>query len=222
MGHDHPSTLTDSKEKKMSEGISNQTPASGTIPKFVTHELERLKQHWWWFLALGLLLVIGGIVALAYPFASSVGVVFVLGAILIIGGVATVIGAFWAGKWSAFFLQLLVGILYVMAGMVIRDVPLESAALLTLFIAASFVVVGVFRIVVALVERFPQWGWALLNGVVTMIVGLIIYDNFPSSALWVIGLLVGLELLFNGWTWIMLSLVLRGLPDEEASEASSN
>ena len=117
---------------------------------------------------------------------------------------------------SAFLLQLFVGILYIMAGMVIRDVPVESAGLLTLFIGATFIVVGVFRIVVALVVRFPQWGWALLNGIVTMIAGIIIYDTYPSSALWVIGLLVGLDLLFNGWTWIMLSLAIRNLPEAVA------
>ena len=142
----------------------------------------------------------------------------VLGVVMIICGIATVIGAFWAGKWSAFFLQLLVGILYVMAGMVIRDVPLESLAALTLFIAAVLIVVGIFRIVIALTERFPQWGWALLNGLITLVAGLIIYDSFPASALWLIGLLIGLELLFNGWTWIMLSLGLRNLPEPDVAD----
>ena len=75
-----------------------------------------------------------------------------------------------------------------------------------------------FRVVVALHERFPQWGWALLNGLVTMIAGLIIYDTYPTSALWVIGLLIGLELLFNGLTWIMLALALRAIPDQELAE----
>ena len=204
----------------MSQGELKPESGFPNLPGFVAHELERLREHWWWFLVLGILLVIGGVVALSAPFVTSVGVVVLLGAVLIIGGVVTVVGAFWAGKWSAFFLQLLVGILYVMAGMVIRDVPLESTAILTLFIAASFVVVGVFRIVVSLVERFPQWGWALLNGLVTMVAGLIIYDNFPSSALWVIGLLVGLELLFNGWTWIMLALAIRKLPVSESESES--
>jgi uncharacterized membrane protein HdeD (DUF308 family) len=97
--------------------------------------------------------------------------------------------------------------------MAIRDAPVESTALLTMFIAAFFIVVGVFRIIVSLLERFPQWGWALLNGVITLLAGVIIYDSFPASALWVIGLLVGLELLFNGWTWIMLSAVIRNLPE---------
>jgi uncharacterized membrane protein HdeD (DUF308 family) len=166
-------------------------------------------------LLLGIMLSLGGIVALAYPFVSSLGAVMVLGIVLIVCGICTVIGAFWAGRWSALLLQLLVGILYVMAGMVIRDAPIESIAMLTLCAAAFFIVVGAFRIIVSLVERFPQWGWALLNGVVTLLAGLIIYDTFPNSAFWVIGLLVGLELLFNGWTWIMLSLVIRRLPDGE-------
>lgn len=205
----------------MSEGVPSRPLSGQGVPSVLAHELHRLKQHWWWLLVLGVLLMIGGVVGLSYPFAMSVGVVLVLGAVLIISGVATVIGAFWAGKWSAFLLQLLVGILYIMAGMVIRDVPVESTGLLTLFVAATFIVVGVFRIVVSLVERFPQWGWALLNGIVTMVAGLIIYDTYPASGLWVIGLLVGLELLFNGWTWIMLSLAIRSLPEDsaDASEA---
>ena len=180
-------------------------------------EIERARKYWWFCMLLGVLLVLGGTVAIVYPLFSSLGAVMVLGIVLIISGTFTIIGAFWAGRWSALFLQLLVGILYVMAGMAIRDAPLESVALLTMFIAAFFIVAGAFRIIVSLLERFPQWGWALLNGLVTLIAGVIIYDTFPTSALWVIGLLVGLELLLNGWTWIMLSLVVRRLPEAEGA-----
>ena len=182
-----------------------------------TNGLREVGRDWWWFLLLGILLLIGGVAALSCPIFSSVVMVMVLGIVLIVSGIATIIGAFWAGKWSAFFLQLLVGILYVMAGFAIRDAPLESTALLTLFIAAFFIVVGAFRIAVALIERFPQWGWALFNGVVTLLVGVIIYDSFPNSALWLIGLVVGLELLFNGISWIMLSLAIRRANEEAAA-----
>lgn len=178
-------------------------------------DLERARKHWWMFLLLGILLVLGGIVVISYPFVSSVGAVMVLGIILIISGIFTVFGAFWSGRWGAFFLQLLVGILYVVAGMAIRDTPVESTALLTMFIAAFFIVIGAFRIVVSVIERFPHWGWALLNGVITLLAGIIIYDSYPFSALWVIGLLVGIELLFNGWSWIMMSLIIRKVPTLE-------
>jgi uncharacterized membrane protein HdeD (DUF308 family) len=177
------------------------------------NELGRVRKGWWLMLLLGLMLVLGGIVSIAYPFLSSVYAVMVLGIVLIIVGICTIIGAFWAGKWTGMLLHLLVGILYVVAGMAIRDAAGESMALITLLIAAFFIVVGAFRMVVSLVERFPQWGWALLNGVVTFLAGLIIYDTYPASALWVIGLLVGVELLLNGWTWIMLSMVVRKLPE---------
>lgn len=198
--------------------MSTDAPRNGGRPLAILgQETARAQKHWWLFLLLGILLVLGGIVAIAYPFVSSLGAVMVLGVVLIVAGIFTIIGAFWAGKWSALLLQLLVGILYVMAGMAIRDAPVESTALLTMFIAAFFIVVGAFRIIVSLVERFPQWGWALLNGVVTLLAGVIIYDTFPISALWVIGLLLGLELLLNGWTWIMLSLVIQKLPEGEAS-----
>jgi uncharacterized membrane protein HdeD (DUF308 family) len=179
----------------------------------LTQGVEDVRKHWWLFLLLGIVLLLSGIVVIGYPLVSSVGAVMVLGVVLIISGIFTIVGAFWAGKWSALMLQLLVGILYVMAGLAIRDAPVESTALLTMFVAAFFIVVGLFRVIVSLVERFPQWGWALLNGIVTLMAGVIIYDTYPVSALWVIGLLVGLELIFNGWTWIMLSLVIRQSAD---------
>ena len=109
-------------------------------------------------------------------------------------------------------MQLLVGLLYLASGFVMTEKPLVSAVFLTVFLAVLFIVLGTFRSIGALTLRFPQWGWSLLNGVVTLLVGLIIYRQLPLDAFWVIGLLVGLEMLFNGWTWIMLAIVLRNLP----------
>ena len=111
-------------------------------------------------------------------------------------------------------LQLLVGILYLAAGFVMTENAVITALVITVFIAMSFIVMGAFRIVAALLLHFPQWGWALLNGVITMLAGIVIYRQLPGDALWVIGLLVGLEMLFNGWTWIMLALALRNAPGE--------
>ena len=190
-----------------------------TPEKLIEHELTHIQKHWGWFLVLGILLIVGGVAAIAFPILSSVGAVIVLGIILIVSGIFTIVGAFWAGKWSAFLLQILIGILYLIAGIVMDDMPLQSMEVLSLFMAAFFIVAGVFRVVVALAERFPKWGWALLNGVVTLLVGLIILESYPISALWAIGVLVGVELLFNGWTWVMLSLALRDAPSDEESDS---
>ncbi len=201
------------------------TNAQTDIGEVREHELARLGKEWWCFLLVGILLVIGGTAAIAYPWFTSLGVVIFLGAILIVSGLATIIAAFWAGKWSAFMVQILIGILYMVAGFVITDAPLASLALLTLMLAGFFVIGGGFRIVTALVEKYPQWGWSLFNGVVTLMLGLIIFRSFrqlpeePSGVFWIIGLMVGLELLFNGWTWIMLSLVIKKLPQIDETPA---
>ena len=188
----------------------NELETSAPVAQ-VTHELAELEHGWWWFLLLGFLLVACGVVALVYPFVSSVGIVIVFGATLMIAGLATIISSFFTGNWSAFLLQLLVGILYVVIGQAITDAPVESTVVLTLLVASFLIVVGVFRIVAALVLKFPQWGWALVNGFVTLLLGVVIYRHFSASALWLIGTFVGIEMILNGWTWIMLAYSLKSI-----------
>ena len=177
------------------------------------HELAHLRSHWIWLACLGALLALGGATAIVYPVVTSLAAVSVLGFILILGGAATIVGSFWAGKWSGFLVQLLVGIFYVVGGIAVTEQPLVTTMLMTFFIAMSFIVLGIFRAVGALIIRFPLWGWALLNGVITFLCGITIYRHLPLDALWVVGLLVGLEMVFNGWTWVMLALQIRRLPE---------
>ena len=145
---------------------------------------------------------------------TSFAAVVVLGVVLMVAGIATIITSFWAGKWSGMLVQLLVGILYLVVGFMITDKPLQVGVAMTLFIAAFCIVAGVFRVVAALTVRYPYWGWSLLNGMITFLLGVVIYRQFPESAIWVLGLLVGLEMLFHGWTWIMLSLAIKKIPAE--------
>jgi len=180
----------------------------------VRHELHHVRSHWWWFLLLGVLLLVCGTLALAFPFIGSVVAISVLSAVLLVAGVAMLVGAFWAGKWSGFLVNILVGLLYLAAGFVVSEKPMVSILVVTIYVAVSFMVMGVFRILAALTIRFPQWGWTLLNGCVTFLVGLIIYRHWPTDAVWVIGLLVGLEMIFSGWTWIMLSMEIKRIPAE--------
>jgi uncharacterized membrane protein HdeD (DUF308 family) len=199
----------------MSTGSENKVAAvqCAADAKFV-HELQHLRSHWWWFLLLGFLLVACGTTAVILPAVYTVAAVMVLAVVFMVAGLATIVGSFWAGKWSGFLVQLLVGILYVAAGFVISDKPLVSIVLITVFIAVSFIVMGAFRALAAMLIRFPQWGWALLNGVITLLAGIVIYRHLPETAFWVIGLLVGLEMLFNGWTWIMLAYEIRSIPKD--------
>jgi uncharacterized membrane protein HdeD (DUF308 family) len=194
---------------------SESNSALPTFPLVVRHELQHMRNNWCWFLLLGILLMVGGTAAIIVPLvtvAASLVAVIVLGIVLMIAGVGTIIGSVWAGKWSGMLLHLLVGVLYVVVGFLIIDHPVQAIAVFTLYIAMLFILLGGYRIIASLAVRFPQWGWALLNGVVTLLAGIVIYKHFPQSALWVIGLLVGLDMLFNGWTWIMLAVGLRKLP----------
>jgi uncharacterized membrane protein HdeD (DUF308 family) len=193
-----------------------------TLASEIRHEFEHLAGHWWWLALLGVLMVVGGTIAIVSPavmLGTSLIAPLIIGVVLMVEGVAMIIGSFWAGKWSGFLLELLAGILYIACGFLFTANPAIATLTLTVFIAVSFIVLGIFRTVAALMLRFPQWGWALLNGVITFVAGVVIYRNLPETALWVIGLLVGLELLFHGWMWLMMAVALRRIHKRRTAAA---
>ena len=174
-----------------------------------THELAALRKEWWWFLLLGLLLIVSGSIAISSAFLASVAVITLFGFLLVLGGIAQVVAAFWIGRWSGFAISLLAGILYIVVGGLTVARPVEGLEALTLLIGAFLLVGGIFRSVAAMTLRLHHWGWLLLNGLITVLLGLMILADWPESSLWVIGLFVGIDMLFNGWAWVMLSLGLR-------------
>jgi uncharacterized membrane protein HdeD (DUF308 family) len=193
-----------------------ETPANDvTQPK---HELEHLCERWRWFMALGIGLVVLGLIAVGSTYVVGLLTVVMFGLLLLAGGVAQIVSAFWAGRWSGFMLHLLIGIFYVVTGMLVVDAPENALEALTLLLAAVFIVSGIFRIVSALSVQFHDWGWVVLNGAVDLLLGILIYRNWPASGEWVIGLFIGIEMIFNGWFWIMVGSGLRKLcpPPEEA------
>ncbi len=195
--------------------MNHENPAElATCP--IHREFSHLRTQWWWLLLLGILMAVSGIACLAIPgltVMTSISVVILLGIVLMVAGLGTIITAFWAGRWSGMLVQLLIGILYLVAGISISETPGQSTLFLTMFLAAMFIVGGIFRVTAALVIRFPHWGWTLLNGVVTLMLGVIIFRHYPDAALWLIGTLVGVDLLFQGWSWIALALAIRQLPE---------
>ncbi len=191
-------------------------PGFGALSEAMRNELAVLQKDWGWFLLLGIGLIVLGTLALGSAFFASVVAVVYLGLLLLAGGIVQTISAFWAGKWSGFLLSIFIGLLYIVAGVFIIGHPVESTLDLTLMLAFLFIVSGVFRIVTALMIRFPLWGWPLLNGVISVLLGVMIYKQWPASGLWVIGLFIGIEMIFNGWAWMMFALGLRSLPRASA------
>lgn len=192
----------------------SEAPVPGPFRDALRHELAEVRAHWVGFLVLGILLILLGTALIVAPWVGTLASVWVLSILLIAGGIAQFVGAFWVRRWSGFFLSLLAGVLYVAVGILIFDRPITAAATLTLLIAAFLIVGGIFRIAAALTMRFESWVWSLLNGVIALLLGLMIWWQWPAASLWVIGLFVGIEVLFNGWTWVMLALGLRRLPKE--------
>jgi uncharacterized membrane protein HdeD (DUF308 family) len=175
------------------------------------HELHPLRNQWWCFLLLGIALVVLGSLCIIDPLVPSIASVIFLGFVLMAAGIAQIVSAFWAGKWSGMLIHILIGVLYIVVGYMIVDAPVINMVLITKFIAIFLIVSGAFRIISALVVRFQDWGWSLINGCVTLLLGIIINRQLPEAALWVIGLFIGIELLFNGWAWVMLAFGLRSV-----------
>jgi uncharacterized membrane protein HdeD (DUF308 family) len=182
------------------------------LSNVLAYELEGLRKNWFWLLVLGILLVVVGMAAIASAFIATLTTVMVLGILFLVGGVVEIASAFWAHCWRGFWLQLLAGILYAVLGFLLVQHPIAAAAGFTLVLAAAFMVGGLFRIISALVDHFHGWGWVLLNGIITLVLGVMIWRQWPDSGLWVIGLFVGIDMLFAGWSWIMMALAVRSTP----------
>ncbi len=176
---------------------------------FGSPELKALKHNWGLFLAYGIALVVLGMLAISMPFIAGLSVALVLGVLLLIGGVIQIIGAFGTRGWGAFGLQLLVGVMYLVVGMVMVEQPVAALIVLTVLVAVSLLVSGLFRIIASVTHQFTGWGWVLLGGVLQVVLGLIIWRQFPESVLWVIGLFVGIDMIYSGVTWAALAMTIR-------------
>lgn len=183
------------------------TPALS--PQTLAQEVEMLRSQWKWFLALGIALVVFGTIAIGSACVATVAATVLFGFLMLAAGVTEIVSSFWAGRWSGTLVHLLIGVLYTVVGLIVIDHPANAAIQLTLIIAIFLIFGGIFRIVFALSERFTGWGWVLLNGAVTLLLGMLVYKQWPASGLWVIGLFVGIEMIFNGWAWVMLALGLK-------------
>jgi uncharacterized membrane protein HdeD (DUF308 family) len=181
-------------------------------PQLGTTEVEALRGTGLFLVVMGVALIVVGFAAIGSAFIATFTTVLVFGILLIAGAVAQVITAIMGRQWRGFFLHLLTGVLYFVTGMFLIDSPVAAALGLTLMIAAYLMVGGILRIALALVERFHSWGWVLLNGVVSLVLGVSIWRQWPLSGLWVIGLFVGIEMLFSGLAWLMLGLGVRSIP----------
>src|SRR5262245_25863851 len=177
-------------------------PASGLGP---------LRAKWGWIVALGNVYVVVGFIALGSVVTATVVSVFVVGIMMLVAGVAQVINAFQIRTWGQFLLWLLLGVLYIVAGVLTFENPLLAAALLTLLLGAALVVEGVVRVFLAFaMKETTPWIWVALSGVITFLLGLVILAHWPVASLYVLGIFLGVDLIIAGVGWIGIGLGLKG------------
>ncbi len=177
---------------------------------------EKLREIWAFLVGMGVALMILGIVAIGSSFIATLATVVVFGVLLLLGALFQVITALWGRSWRGFFLHLLGGVLYLIVGVFMIDHPVEAALGVTLLVALGLLAGGIVRIVMSVIDRFDGWGWMLLSGVVSLLLGAAIWRQWPLSGLWVIGLFVGIEMLCSGLSWTMLGLAVRAEPTAES------
>jgi uncharacterized membrane protein HdeD (DUF308 family) len=173
---------------------------------------EDLRHKWGWFLTLGIIMLLLGTVAFIITPAATIGTVLVLGWLIVISGVVEAIHAFRMRKWGGIFLHFVGGILGVLIGLLIVTHPVAGALAWTLLFASFFTVIGIFRTVAAIQLKFPNWGWAVFDGVVTLGLGILLWVEWPWSGFWFMGVAVGVSLILRGWAYVMFAFALHSLP----------
>lgn len=171
---------------------------------------EAVRENRGWFIALGVLLIIVGIICIAYPLMATVTVKVFMGWMFLIGGIGEVFHAFSTSTWRGFLWNLLVGLLYVFVGAWLAFFPLTGIITLTLLLAIMFIAEGVMKFVLGFDLRPADgWFWVVLSGVVGVVVGILLIAGLPSTAGWAIGLLAGVNFLFSGWAFIAMPMLAK-------------
>jgi uncharacterized membrane protein HdeD (DUF308 family) len=182
------------------------------VRRALRHEIDVIRGNWLWFVILGAALVALGVIALGAPVIASLATAVAIGSLLMISGVMEVIGSAWCREWSGMLVVLLSGILTGVLGVMLVSYPIKGAETLTILIAGFLFVSGGFKVAAALAHRIGAWLWLALSGAIDVVLAVMIWKQFPASGLVVVGVLVGITMIFRGVTWIMIGLTVKKLP----------
>jgi len=172
--------------------------------------IEGIKEKAGTAIGVGIFLVIVGILAIASPFVSGMSITWMVGLLMIIGGISQCFLAFGVGAFGRGLMVFLMGVLMVVAGFYMVSQPAAALASMTLFLAIYFIVAGITELIAAFGARPDEgWGWMLANGVVTLLLGVIIWRQFPVSGAWAIGTLFGVKMLMSGAALLGVGMAVR-------------
>ncbi len=186
----------------------NQTQAE-SIGRAVASAIH---EHWVMFLIEGIILVLLGIAAIVLPPIATIAFTIIIGWIFLVSGILGLITTFWARQAPGFWWALISAIIAIAAGLVLLLWPISGAVSLTLVLIAFFVVEGIASILYAIEHRNQltgRWGWMLFSGIVDLILAAIIFSGLPGTAVWALGLLVGINMVFGGVALIGMAMAAR-------------
>jgi uncharacterized membrane protein HdeD (DUF308 family) len=174
---------------------------------------DAVRKYSLWYLIEGILLVVAGVLAIAFSAIASEAVVTALGWLLIASGLVQAISLIGAAKVPHFWLQLVSVVLAVLVGLLVLRDPAQALLTISLLLIVYFMIEGISKVVFALTLRpFPNWGWLLASGAVGVLLSLILWANLPVTALWLVGLLVGIEFISVGAALAWLAWRVRNPP----------
>lgn len=174
--------------------------------------LGRERSNWGWIVALGALILVCGLLILGNLVAATIFSMVLVATFMIFGGVFRFMLAFRARSWGRFIYWALAGLLYVAAGIAVFMDPLKASVIFTFIVAVLLVFAGGLRVWLGFSTRpDPSWMWMVLSGVITLAAGLIFAIGWPANSLRLIGMLLGIELVIEGWGFVMLGLALRAM-----------
>ncbi len=178
-----------------------------------------LSKSWKLLLTAGIVSVVLGAIAIILPPLASVTITYLVGILLLIGAVAYVAEAISRGSTGHRIWSAIVAVLYVIAGVWLIINPVEGTITLTWVLAIFFLVIGVMRLIMGLSMRgkVPNAGWTIVNGVLSILIAVLVIGDLPSSADWAIGLLVGIQLLFDGMVLIATAMAGKKLAESNTS-----
>jgi uncharacterized membrane protein HdeD (DUF308 family) len=169
-----------------------------------------VRSKWGWFVALGVLLLLLGLFAFANLVTATIASVYIVGTVMIVAGFAQIINAFQVRRWGGFFFWLLSGLLYGAAGLITVYNPALAAATLTLLLAIALIASGLMRIWSSFQLRPGRgWSWMLASGALTTLVGIVFILGWPVNSLWLLGLFLAIDLIFQGISQILLGVALK-------------
>lgn len=171
-----------------------------------------LKRSWGWLLALGVLFIALGTIALSMVVGVTLASMLFLGILLLIAGLSQILDVFKSKHWKGALSHALIAVLYIAGGGLIIYDPLLASSLITAALAGVLIVIGLIRLSMAVLLRQAKgWGWLFLAGLAAIVLGVLILLQWPYSGLWFIGLFVAIELIIAGWTYVFLAFSIRGV-----------